>query len=143
MRHYQLPRRIYLVAALFLLLLASGCSQPIGSVSGEVTLDGKPLKNGYVTFTPADGKGPIVGGEVANGHFDVPRVPLGSKIVSVAATAPATSEEISSEEANAKAAKAAKAAATPNVTSVTGNGQTLDVVAGPQAFNVTLTSARR
>jgi hypothetical protein len=142
MRCQSLPQRAF--AALVLLLpLAAGCVKPFGSVSGEVTLDGKPLSTGYITFTPADGKGPIIGGPVANGRFDVQNIPAGSKVVSVQPTVPAPSGEMSSGDAYAKDAKAAKAAAKPISSEVTGNGQALDVAAGPQTFNVTLTSFRR
>jgi hypothetical protein len=40
-----------------LVLLSSGCGSSTATVTGEVTYDGKAIGDGYITFTPADGKG--------------------------------------------------------------------------------------
>jgi hypothetical protein len=37
--------------------LLSGCGPPTAAVSGEVTYDGRPVGDGYITFTPSDVKG--------------------------------------------------------------------------------------
>jgi hypothetical protein len=40
------------------------------SIEGTVTLDGKPLENGQITFVPqADTKGPTAGATIAGGKF--------------------------------------------------------------------------
>ncbi|MFN3189226.1 MAG: hypothetical protein ACE361_01795 [Aureliella sp.] len=59
---------------LICLLLCGGCGGPISqrraSVSGQVTLDGKPLKEGTVRFVPAAGNsGPKVSVPVDRGRF--------------------------------------------------------------------------
>jgi len=42
-------------AALALAFVLVGCSRPVGSVSGSVSYNGKPLKGGSVTFVSQDG----------------------------------------------------------------------------------------
>jgi hypothetical protein len=41
----------------------------MGTVHGEVTLDGKPLKDGRVLFTPVDGQGQTGGATITDGKF--------------------------------------------------------------------------
>jgi hypothetical protein len=67
-------------------LACGGCSDPTATVSGEVTYDGQPVKNGYVTFTPADGKGPAVGAQITDGRYTADKVPPGEKVVKVEAS---------------------------------------------------------
>lgn len=56
------------------LLIVGGCSRPgymkdVAPVTGHVTLDGKPVTEGYVTFTPqvTDGADPLNSGKAASG----------------------------------------------------------------------------
>lgn len=78
------------------LLVLSGCARR-ADVSGVVTLDGKPLSAGVVTFTPAAG-GPT--GYAAIGDDGTYRVqtgassglPAGAYVVTVAANAPQTAD---------------------------------------------------
>ena len=58
-------------ALLFLVL--AGCSRDGRmAASGTVTLDGKPLENGGITFQPAPGSdGHSAGGQIANGRFQL------------------------------------------------------------------------
>jgi hypothetical protein len=59
--------------------LAVGCSGsgddlPREAVSGTVTLDGQPLANGTISFSPAGGSGgPGGGGVIGGGKFSIPR----------------------------------------------------------------------
>jgi hypothetical protein len=68
-----MPRLLLLAA----LVAAAGCSGDVatGTVTGTVTLDGQPLKEGVVRFVPADGKGQTASAEVRDGKFTaaVPR----------------------------------------------------------------------
>jgi hypothetical protein len=59
---------------LLTLLAGAGCSGGAGSVSGTVTLNGEPLKEGVVRFVPADGTGQTVTADIKDGKFtaDVP-----------------------------------------------------------------------
>src|SRR6266567_3471918 len=49
----------------------AGCNQglAVGTVTGDVTLDGQPLKGGRVLFTPIDGQGQTGGATIADGRF--------------------------------------------------------------------------
>jgi hypothetical protein len=72
----MLPRRALLLGTFFLLAAApAGCSDYGGrlAVSGEVTLQGEPLKEGVISFIPLDGQGTQSGAPVVNGEYAVPR----------------------------------------------------------------------
>ena len=62
------------LAAALAVMLASGCAGESGPprlpVSGKVTLDGKPLPSGTITFLPT-GKGEAASGPIADGSFAV------------------------------------------------------------------------
>jgi hypothetical protein len=60
------------LAALCLLV---GCtrSDERQSIQGAVTLDGKPMEKGQITFVPQAGtKGPTAGAEIVGGKFAIP-----------------------------------------------------------------------
>lgn len=61
------------LALLFLGALGAGCGKRDfnrGSITGEVKLDGKLLKQGSILFTPFDGsKGTVTGGMIENGRY--------------------------------------------------------------------------
>ena len=56
-----------------ILLLGAGCGksrQNRASIQGEVTLDGKPLEQGSILFTPLEGtKGTVAGGRIEGGRY--------------------------------------------------------------------------
>jgi hypothetical protein len=66
--------RLALVILASATLFACNRGPAIGKVSGEVTLDGSPLKEGNVLFTPIDGLSQTGGATIADGKFtaDVP-----------------------------------------------------------------------
>src|SRR5437764_18311 len=72
------------VCLLTLILVIAGCTQgpAMGTVRGEVTLDGQPLKEGRVLFTPEDGQGQTGGSTIADGKF-VAQVPTGKMKVQI------------------------------------------------------------
>lgn len=58
------------------LAAAAGCSDRYGGrmeVSGTVTLEGQPLKDGSITFVPLDKQETQSGSGVVNGAYTVPR----------------------------------------------------------------------
>ena len=67
--------------------LLAGCSgdNAVGTVSGEVTLDGRPLACGIIRFVPVDGKSPTADAGITDGKFAA-AVPVGE--VKVEITAP-------------------------------------------------------
>jgi hypothetical protein len=66
----------------WLLLVAAGCGDSSASVSGRVTLNGKPLTGGAVTFHAAGGRteGSWIDPE---GHYAIARAPVGEVKVTV------------------------------------------------------------
>jgi hypothetical protein len=91
--------RLPLTGLLLVLSIAVGCGQRSqgptrASVSGNVTLDGKPLKQGTILFTPTEGvRGMTAGGPIENGryHLDADKGPtLGMNRVMVQASKPST-----------------------------------------------------
>jgi hypothetical protein len=133
-------------ALLPLLALAfAGCSEPAATVSGEVTYDGQPVKKGYVTFAPADGKGPAVGAEIADGRYAAEKVPPGPKVVKVeASSGPGPSVQSSADAA--KLSKEWKGKLGPDgiirtetvPDSAEGNNQKYDAKAGAQTLDLHL-----
>jgi hypothetical protein len=79
----MLPRRLTdSLIALVLTFGMAGCSQPLDDlprepVSGTVMMDGQPLAEAVIQFTPtgATAKSPIAGanGEIKDGQFSIPR----------------------------------------------------------------------
>lgn len=68
--HAPTPNRRRVFTGL-LLMAAVGCSSgtPTGDVSGTVLLDGTPLPNAIVTFTPVAGGRSTIGTTDAAGHY--------------------------------------------------------------------------
>lgn len=61
-----------------------GCGPSLGTVSGTVTVDGKPLENGVIAFVPADGNGVPITVDIKGGSYSVQTV-AGKKRVQVSA----------------------------------------------------------
>jgi hypothetical protein len=104
--------QVRIIAACLLLATAaallSGCGPSLANVSGAVTYDGTPVEDGYITFTPTDGKGKDVGGPIAGGRYNVPDMPPGRKLVKIMAVRKVNFAS-TSEEMMRKAAEAQKA----------------------------------
>ena len=48
----------------------AGCGGPgVCEVSGTVTYDGQPVKQGGITFTPSDGNSPTAGATIKDGRY--------------------------------------------------------------------------
>ncbi|WP_146119128.1 hypothetical protein [Blastopirellula marina] len=65
------------LAVLALAIGLAGCGPDDGmvGVSGTITMDGKPVPEGSITFTPVDGKGRPGGGAFENGSFSTRAFP--------------------------------------------------------------------
>ena len=83
MRPFKLLSLLTLAAALH---GVAGCSDgpAYGDVTGEVTLDDAPLREGVVRFVPVDGNTPTASALIENGQFRVP-VPAGNHRVEISA----------------------------------------------------------
>ncbi|MBX9680945.1 MAG: hypothetical protein K2X38_19490 [Gemmataceae bacterium] len=82
--------RIHILAAASALCFSTfltGCNDglPRASISGKVTLDGKPLEQGLIAFAPLDGKSGTGGGPIEKGVYKA-EVPLGSFRVTISGT---------------------------------------------------------
>ena len=81
MRSFVLRRAGWLL----LLPLALGCGQKVTIVTGNVTYEGEPVQDGYISFLPSeDGKGEGGGGRIRGGKYRA-EVPPGSKRVQIQA----------------------------------------------------------
>jgi hypothetical protein len=82
------------VIGLGILLSSLGCGNRAGanraSISGEVTLDGQPLKEGSIRFEPMQGiKGTVTGADIKDGRYQIAAEKgpaVGMNIVQVNAT---------------------------------------------------------
>jgi hypothetical protein len=63
----------------FVLALA-GCGNSPSIVSGKVTLDGVPLKQGAITFIPSAGDAPTAGASIRDGTYTVEAPPGGKRV---------------------------------------------------------------
>ncbi|MCA9239429.1 MAG: hypothetical protein KDA37_04485 [Planctomycetales bacterium] len=66
-------------------LLVLGCTaekQDIGQLQGAITVDGQPVENGSITFTPLSGQSPSTGGKIVGGRYEAD-VPLGESRVAI------------------------------------------------------------
>jgi hypothetical protein len=80
------PARVHFaVAMLSAALLCVGCSRTsLVEVTGDVTLDDKPIETGLIGFWPTDGKGPSAAATITQGKYQA-LVSPGEKRVTVQA----------------------------------------------------------
>lgn len=84
--------KLCLAMALFAFVCITGCDTGMAKVSGTVSLDGKPLETGVVTFHPAKQQGSIAIGSIeAGGKYVLSLgtekgIPPGEYLVTVVAT---------------------------------------------------------
>ena len=130
--------------------LLAGCGSSLASVSGQVTYDGKPVEEGYITFTPADGKGKDAGGPIKNGRYRVTELPPGPKVVKVIGlkkvSFASTSEEMQRKASEARKAGNYDGLVDPADTipeNAEGNNVKIDLKPGEQTQNYDLKSPAR
>lgn len=126
-------------AALAVAAFLGGCGgEATTPVAGLVTYDDKPVAKGFITFAPADGRGPADGAEIVDGKYTVSLHKPGEKTVLVESV-DESAGPISSEDANRPGAKPTK----PKVNippNCTGNNQRVTVKGGETALNFDLKS---
>ena len=74
-----------LLPFVILISFVPGCGSGSASISGNVTYNGEPVGDGFITFLPVDGKGPSAAGHIEAGHFEVDNIMPGPKLVKVEA----------------------------------------------------------
>src|SRR5262245_57469496 len=82
--------RLWLALAALALLFTAGCAggttYPGATVSGTVTLDGKPIEEGTINFVPTTpGQGQAASATIAGGKYSAAKVPLGKVTVNFVA----------------------------------------------------------
>src|SRR5262245_4477944 len=104
-----LSRRVLAIFVASLMIgVVVGCSEPTGSISGEVKVKDKPVPFGLIAFQTQGRKPKIVPGEIKDGKYSVGGVPVGEVVVTVQSVATKTA-------APAKGTKAAPPAPTVTV----------------------------
>jgi hypothetical protein len=71
-----------------LLFLTSGCSSNYAGVNltGQITVDGAPIEDGFISITPSEGnRGIGVRVPITNGSYKAKHVPIGKAMVSFTA----------------------------------------------------------
>jgi len=148
--HFHATRGSFLVSSArglavlvgFILVTAPGCAKSGGvTVSGTVTFDGRPVEEGYITLSPADGKGPSAGGPIKEGKFSISGVLPGEKIVSVTGGGKIEFPK-SSEEMAQMAARGQQIQAAPQIPpNAKGNNQKVTITSqGQQTLEISLSS---
>ena len=74
----MLLRRVLVFYWILSIVIAglAGCSDPYAGrmeITGAVTLQGRPLKEGSILFEPLDGQGTQSGTGISNGEYKIPR----------------------------------------------------------------------
>jgi len=72
-----LPRYLGLFFILTALLLAVGCGGGVGTVSGEVKINGQPAPQGTISFVGQESVKKGASGPIENGKYTVTGIPVG------------------------------------------------------------------
>jgi len=75
--------RVALLTVALIVLLAGCSDNRTAEVAGTVSVDGQPVEKGSISFIPADGKGVTAGGEIKDGKYVAPGVPIGTMKVEI------------------------------------------------------------
>jgi hypothetical protein len=131
------PRAAPGVLALLLPLLA-GCGGG-ATVSGTVTYEGAPVDEGFITFYPADDRGPTRGAEIVEGRYHLTGLAPGRKRVLIA-TRP-RGRKVPAARGRPQVRLVPPENAVP--ANATGNNQVLEVASGEQTLDFHLRRPKR
>jgi hypothetical protein len=136
-------RSVQFVVWLLLVGLAGCGSNPTGTVTGSVSLNGQPLEKAYISFASQDGQGGTAGSEVLQGSYRIDGLQPGKYVVHVAGQptgpiimpgAPEAQRKLSDQEIQAMM--------DPLPPDAQGNDQTIEVKAGEQTHDLRLETKR-
>ena len=132
-------------AGLLALLLLSGCDSGTIGIRGKVTVDGEPVKSGFIAFYPEGTEGKEASTKIENGEYKVKNVTLGKNKVKVTITEqkePPTprSGERNRESANEERLGKKKGRPVPNKPplDIVDNDQIKDIEAGTSELDIAL-----
>lgn len=121
------------------LLFVAGCGNTC-SIQGQVNFNGQPVKDGFITFTPADGKGPIKAGPIKDGRYSVGDLAPGPRVVLITGTKDVPFARSSAEMAKMAEQNKSKGDGTGIIDRADiiapedeGNGVTVELVSGNQS----------
>ncbi|MDZ4819906.1 MAG: carboxypeptidase-like regulatory domain-containing protein [Planctomycetota bacterium] len=113
-----------------------GCGKrtpPYGKIAGRVTMNGKPVNHGSITFT-GEGVGSMYNlgpdGEFEAKSYDLPGLPVGKYKVAISPLSYRTSKTVENIQQNPNAGAAAKVEVPVKYHSAETSGLTIDVVEG-------------
>lgn len=128
----------------FVVFFAAGCGST-ATVTGQVTYEGEPIKEGWIRFQPADGKGPDAAAPISDGRYTVANMLPGPKVVNVHATKQInfakSTEELAKRHAENKAKGDASGLVDPAdiiPNNAEGNNVTIEIAAGTHARDFAL-----
>ena len=135
-------RTYLLILVTFAAVYLAGCNtESTATVNGNVTLNGQPLADGTISFSAVDTQGGSGGGDIVGGKYEVKDLKLGKYQVHVAGAHtggfimpgdPRTKQKMTDAEI--------RAMSDPIPPDVTGNDQSIELKAGPQAHDFKLES---
>jgi hypothetical protein len=131
------------------LLVFAGCGNST-SVSGHVNFDGKAVGNGSITFLPADGLGPVAGGPINDGQYEIAVLAPGKKIVQIIGVKK-INFAVSNAEMQRQAKENAKRGDTTGIAEradeipadAEGNNRQIDLPAGKQTLDFDLKARKK
>ena len=133
------------LAGLPALLILSGCDSSTAGLSGKVTVDGEPVKNGFIAFYPEGPEGKESSTKIENGEYKIKNVTLGKNKVKVTITeqmeapapssGPRTRDAINAERLGQKKAKPVNNRPTLDIVD---NDQIKDIEAGMSQLDIAL-----
>ena len=68
------------------ILLTAGCGEPSGFVTGKITVNGKPLPRGLITFLPEGGNKDPFSSAIVNGAYRTNPMPVGPAKIMIVPT---------------------------------------------------------
>jgi hypothetical protein len=75
-------RPVCVLLLVFATGLLAGCGSGLATVSGEVSVDGKTVEKGVISYVPADGPGEPATANIENGRYEI-RTSPGNKRVQI------------------------------------------------------------
>jgi hypothetical protein len=143
----KMPNRTVMSLAAIAIVFAGGCGEKATTISGKVTYNGQPVEMGAITFTPTDGKGPILAARILDGAYDIPNAMPGSRTVEIRGMRKVNFGRSSEEAARLAAERQAAGdpmgghvaeAADYIPTDAEGNNKTVEIEAGDQTMDFDL-----